>query len=102
VATGDRVGIRPEDLSAGAHDQLLLRDANRDACGTSRERAPADLPGRPVRQLDAERLAVTRDVLKSLPDHQVVIVSCDRNYESWTDAIVDLDKARESAMRALD
>jgi hypothetical protein len=32
--------------------------------------------------------------LNGLPEHQVVLVTCDRNYEKWTNAIVDLDKAR--------
>jgi ABC-type lipoprotein export system ATPase subunit len=96
VATSDRVGIRPEDLSAGAHDQLyfamriaMVRHLSRNV------RLPIFLDD-PFVNFDAERLQVTRDVLKALPDHQIVMVTCDRNYEDWTDAVVDLDKARKS------
>jgi hypothetical protein len=39
---------------------------------------------------------VTRDVLKNLPEHQVVLVTCDRAYEKWSSAVVDLDKARNA------
>jgi uncharacterized protein YhaN len=94
VATGDRVGIRPEDLSAGAHDQLyfamrvaMVRHLSRNI------RLPIFLDD-PFVNFDSERLEVTREVLRSLPDHQVIMVTCDRAYESWTDAVVDLDKAR--------
>jgi uncharacterized protein YhaN len=96
VSTGDRVGIRPEDLSAGAHDQLyfamriaMVRHLSRNI------RLPIFLDD-PFVNFDSERLVVTREVLKNLPEHQIVMVTCDRNYESWTDAVVDLDKARSA------
>jgi uncharacterized protein YhaN len=96
VSTGDRVGIRPEDLSAGAHDQLyfamriaMVRHLSRNI------RLPIFLDD-PFVNFDSERLEVTREVLKSLPDHQVVMVTCDRSYASWTDAVVDLDEARNT------
>jgi uncharacterized protein YhaN len=95
VATQDRVGIRPEELSAGAHDQLyfamriaMVRHLSRDI------RLPVFLDD-PFVNFDSERLEVTREVLKNLPDHQVVLVTCDRSYEKWSTAVVDLDKARD-------
>jgi uncharacterized protein YhaN len=100
VATPDRAGIRPEELSAGAHDQLyfamrvaMVRHLSRDV------RLPIFLDD-PFVNFDAERLVVTREVLGSLPEHQVVMVTCDRNYESWTKAVVDLDRARAAAAGA--
>jgi uncharacterized protein YhaN len=99
VATGDRVGIRPEELSAGAHDQLyfamriaMVRHLARNI------RLPIFLDD-PFVNFDSERLAVTRDVLNGLRDHQVILVSCDRNYQTWAQHVVDLDrmKAQEAA-----
>jgi DNA repair exonuclease SbcCD ATPase subunit len=96
VATEGRVGIRPEELSAGAHDQLyfamriaMVRHLSRNI------RLPIFLDD-PFVNFDAERLEVTREVLKNLPEHQVVLVTCDRGYEQWSSAVVDLDKARRS------
>ncbi len=96
VASGDRVGIRPEDLSQGAHDQLYF--AMRMTVVrhlSSKVRLPIFLDD-PFVNFDADRVRVTRDVLKALPEHQVVMVTCDRAYEAWTDAVIDLDKAHNS------
>ena len=101
VATGDRVGIRPEELSAGAHDQLYFAMRIAMVRHLSRNIRLADLPGRSVRQLRLRAAAVTREVLKSLPDHQVVLVSCDRNYQAWTQHVVDLDQVRGASSRLI-
>ena len=61
VATGDRVGIRPEDLSAGAQDQLyfamriaMVRHLSRNI------RLPIFFDD-PFVNFDSERLQVTRE-----------------------------------------
>jgi DNA repair exonuclease SbcCD ATPase subunit len=93
LSRGDSVPIQPGDLSQGARDQLYFALRVALARHLSRQ---AKLPlflDDPFVNFDEERLRVTRDVLGRLQDHQVVLVTCDRDYESWTDAVIDLDRA---------
>jgi uncharacterized protein YhaN len=48
----------------------------------------------PFVNFDQERLQITKDVLSHLDEHQVIMVTCDRDYIPWTDAVVDLDKVK--------
>lgn len=97
ASTADRSGIPPEDLSQGAHDQLYF--AMRMAVVAhlaKRETSPIFLDD-PFVNFDAERLAAARGILRGMEGRQCILVTCDRQYEAWTDAVVDLDLARAAA-----
>ena len=97
VSRGDNVSIAPTDLSQGARDQLyfamriaMARHLSRDVC------LPLFLDD-PFVNFDAERLEVTRDVLERLGEHQVILVTCNREYRSWSRALIDLDELKGAA-----
>lgn len=97
ISRGDEVPISPSDLSQGAQDQLYFAMRVAMARHLSRNvKLPLFLDD-PFVNFDQERLAITRDVLNHLDDHQVVMVTCDRDYVPWTDAVVDLDKVKAAA-----
>lgn len=96
ISRGDRIAIAPEDLSQGAQDQLYFAMRVAMARHLCRDiRLPLFLDD-PFVNFDADRLAVTRDVLQNLDDHQVIMVTCNRDYEAWTPTVIDLDAARAS------
>ena len=97
ISRGDAVPISPENLSQGAQDQLYFAMRIAMARHLSRNiRVPLFLDD-PFVNFDEERLRVTKDVLDNLDGHQVVMVTCNREYEHWTDSVLDLDKARSAA-----
>ncbi|MEZ6195266.1 MAG: AAA family ATPase [Planctomycetota bacterium] len=94
----DNTHIHPDDLSQGTRDQLYF--AMRIAIAKHLS-AKVPLPfflDDPFVNFDEERLQVTRDMLEQIEEHQVVMVTCDRNYESWNERILDLDAARAESM----
>lgn len=94
ISRGDAVPISPENLSQGAQDQLYFAMRVAMARHLSRNiNLPLFLDD-PFVNFDEERLAITKDVLDNLEEHQVIMVTCNRDYEPWTDAILDLDEAR--------
>ncbi|HYC76543.1 MAG TPA: hypothetical protein VEI02_02845, partial [Planctomycetota bacterium] len=97
VATADRMGISPEDLSQGAHDQLYFAMRMAVIRHLARREAPPVFLDDPFVNFDAERAAAARDILSGMSDHQSVMVTCDRQYTSWTDAVIDLDRAKTAA-----
>ena len=97
ISRGDAVPISPENLSQGAQDQLYFAMRIAMARHLSRNiRVPLFLDD-PFVNFDEERLRVTKDVLDNLDGHQVVMVTCNRDYEDWSDSVLDLDKARSAA-----
>ncbi len=96
AATLDRSGIAPEDLSQGAHDQLYFAMRLAVVGHLARREPPPVFLDDPFVNFDAERLAAAKGILGAMPDRQCVMVTCDRQYENWTDAVIDLDKARAS------
>lgn len=97
ISRGDAVPISPENLSQGAQDQLYFAMRVAMARHLSRNiRLPLFLDD-PFVNFDEDRLAITKEVLDHLDDHQVIMVTCDRDYEAWTDAILDLDEVRSAA-----
>jgi uncharacterized protein YhaN len=94
ISRGDEVPITPQDLSQGAQDQLYFAMRVAMARHLSRNiRLPLFLDD-PFVNFDQERLQITKDVLSHLDEHQVIMVTCDRDYIPWTDAVVDLDKVK--------
>ncbi|HMS15783.1 MAG TPA: AAA family ATPase [Planctomycetota bacterium] len=94
LSRGDEVPISPQDLSQGAQDQLYFAMRVAMARHLSRNiRLPLFLDD-PFVNFDQERLQITKDVLGHLEEHQVIMVTCDRDYIPWTDAVVDLDKVK--------
>jgi len=92
ISRGDAVPISPENLSQGAQDQLYFAMRIAMARHLSRKiNLPLFLDD-PFVNFDEERLAVTREVLENLGDHQVIMVTCNRDYEPWTDSVLDLDQ----------
>lgn len=91
ISRGDRVPISPGDLSQGAQDQLYFAMRVAMARHLSRNiRLPLFLDD-PFVNFDEERLRVTREVLGHLDDQQVIMVTCDRQYGSWGEHVIDLD-----------
>jgi uncharacterized protein YhaN len=94
VSRGDAVPISPDSLSQGARDQLYFAMRIAMARHLSRNiRLPLFLDD-PFVNFDADRLRITKEVLDHLQDHQVILVTCNRDYEPWTTSILDLDVAR--------
>ena len=94
----DNTHIAPTDLSQGTQDQLFFAMRVAIARHLSR-RVPLPLfLDDPFVNFDEERLEVTRELLEKLTDHQIVMVTCDRGYEGWTDRVLDLDMARAESM----
>jgi DNA repair exonuclease SbcCD ATPase subunit len=100
VSTPDRSGIGPEDLSQGAHDQLYFAMRVAVVRHLARREAPPVFLDDPFVNFDAERLRAARGILGGMSEHQCVLVTCDRQYEQWTDAVVDLDRARDATATA--
>ncbi len=97
VSRGDSVPILPENLSQGARDQLYFAMRVAMARHLSRNiKLPLFLDD-PFVNFDGERLAITKDVLENLDDHQIIMVTCNRDYEPWTESVVDLDEVRSAA-----
>jgi DNA repair exonuclease SbcCD ATPase subunit len=94
AATPDRSGISPEDLSQGAHDQLYFAMRLAVVGHLARREPPPIFLDDPFVNFDAERLGAARGILAAMEGRQCVMVTCDRQYERWTDAVIDLDKAR--------
>lgn len=96
AATIDRSGIAPEDLSQGAHDQLYFAMRLAVVGHLARREPPPVFLDDPFVNFDAERLAAAKGILGAMAGRQCVMVTCDRQYEKWTDAVIDLDKARSA------
>ncbi|MEE9394804.1 MAG: AAA family ATPase [Planctomycetota bacterium] len=97
----DNTHIHPDDLSQGTRDQLFFAMRVAIARHLSKKVALPFFLDDPFVNFDEERLQVTKEMLEQISDHQVVLVTCDRSYESWSENVLDLDKARaESAMTA--
>lgn len=91
VSRGDSLPIAPQDLSQGARDQLYFAMRVGMARYLSRHaRLPLFLDD-PFVNFDAERLAATQEVLGKLDGHQVILVTCNRDYSGWSEAKIDLD-----------
>lgn len=96
----DSTHITPDDLSQGTQDQLYFAIRIAIARHLSRTIPLPFFLDDPFVNFDQERLAVTKELLESIDGHQVVLVTCDRDYESWSDGVLDLDRARAAAGEA--
>ncbi len=94
----DNTHIQPDDLSQGTQDQLYFAMRVAIARHLSKQVSLPFFLDDPFVNFDEERLDVTKEMLDGLTDHQIVLVTCDRNYESWTDKVLDLDTARAESM----
>lgn len=94
----DNTHIPPTDLSQGTQDQLYFAMRVAIARHLSRKVPLPFFLDDPFVNFDAERLEVTRQLLGQIPDHQVVMVTCDRDYVQWPAHIIDLDRARAEAL----
>jgi uncharacterized protein YhaN len=94
ASTSDRSGIAPEDLSQGAHDQLYFAMRMAVVRHLARRETPPLFLDDPFVNFDAQRLAAAKSILSGMSDHQCVMSTCDRQYASWSDAVIDLDAAR--------
>ncbi len=94
----DNTHIQPDDLSQGTQDQLYFAMRVAIARHLSKQVSLPFFLDDPFVNFDRERLDVTKEMLDSLNDHQIVLVTCDRDYEAWTDKVLDLDTARAEAM----
>jgi uncharacterized protein YhaN len=94
----DNTHIHPDDLSQGTRDQLYFAIRVAVARHLSENVALPFFLDDPFVNFDQERLDVTQDMLRQIDEHQVVMVTCDRNYESWNDKILDLDSARAESL----
>ncbi|MCB9833630.1 MAG: AAA family ATPase [Planctomycetes bacterium] len=94
----DNTHIQPSDLSQGTQDQLYFAMRVAIARHLSRKVKLPFFLDDPFVNFDQERLDVTKDMLDRLDDHQIVMVTCDRDYERWSDEILDLDSARAESM----
>ena len=98
ISRGDDVPIAPTDLSQGAQDQLYFAMRVAMARHLSQNiKLPLFLDD-PFVNFDQERLSITKNVLGNLEDHQVIMVTCDRDYIPWTEAVIDLDKVKAAAV----
>ena len=93
----DSTHITPDDLSQGTQDQLYFAIRIAIARHLSRKIPLPFFLDDPFVNFDQDRLDVTRELLESIDGHQVVLVTCDRNYESWSPKVLDLDRARAAA-----
>ena len=39
-----------------------------------------------------------KELLEQIKSHQIILVTCDRAYESWSDNVLDLDRARSEGV----
>jgi uncharacterized protein YhaN len=84
-------------LSQGARDQLYFAMRVAMARHLSRNiNLPLFLDD-PFVNFDNERLHVTKEVIDHLKGHQVVLVTCGREYRNWGRKLVDLDEVKTSA-----
>ena len=93
----DSTHIAPVDLSQGTQDQLYFAMRVAIARHLSRKVPLPFFLDDPFVNFDAERLEVTRRLLGQFPDHQAIMVTCDREYEKWPANVIDLDRARAEA-----
>jgi uncharacterized protein YhaN len=94
----DNTHIAPGDLSQGTQDQLYFAMRLAIARHLSRKVPLPFFLDDPFVNFDAERLEVTRKLLSDIDEHQVVMVTCDREYERWPAHLIDLDRARSEAL----
>ncbi|MFT7619316.1 MAG: hypothetical protein ACI97A_002966 [Planctomycetota bacterium] len=94
----DNTHIQPTDLSQGTQDQLYFAMRVAIARHLSKHVSLPFFLDDPFVNFDQERLDVTKEMLDALDDHQIVLVTCDRDYESWSEKILDLDTARAESM----
>ncbi|MCA9319865.1 MAG: hypothetical protein KDB53_03975, partial [Planctomycetes bacterium] len=97
----DNTHIAPTDLSQGTQDQLFFAMRVAIARHLSQRNALPFFLDDPFVNFDEERLDVTQKLLDGLTDHQIVMVTCDRNYANWGGSILDLDLARAESMTDL-
>ena len=98
----DNTHIAPDDLSQGTQDQLYFAMRVAVARHLAKKVTLPFFLDDPFVNFDRERLDVTRQLLDQIDTHQVVMVTCDRSYETWSSSLLDLDRARAEAHAATD